>query len=517
MRFRSTRALLLAGAVCLLAAPSSAPAVEQEGRGENIKHVKNVPFADFHNEEQQNFGTDIEFATITLPAPAAKPAKKVKRKRCRKGKRGAACRRAQRLAERRARAKARPTPPQTRTFAFAGSYGDGLQIFDITNPNDVQRVAAWDCGVSQGDVQVFQRKDLGGRWFATLAHDDGYDFFADSKCVKDLEAKGKPDASGGPGTWIVEITNPYAPQTVSFVPFAQGSHNQTVHPSGKYLYNSNSDLFTSSFAAAVEIADITDPSSPKPAGEFPLETWPGLGTESHDISFSADGKRAYVAAVSHGEILDTTNPAMPAFISRILDPTINVWHQTEEITIDGRKFLIAEDEFAGATGTGQCPNGGVHVYDITDERNPLKVGAWNIDDIGLTEDGIDGTCTAHVFQLHPKEKLMTIAFYNGGVRVVDLTTLAGISLGDVGTGMKQVGWYRFPDSNAWAVKAPSADRKGFYLYANDHRRGLDVYHWAPGGAANVDPGRWLTPDELRARARLNRNAPVRRPLCLIRA
>ena len=38
---------------------------------------------------------------------------------------------------------------------------------------------------------------------------------------------------------------------------------------------------------------------------------------------------------------------------------------------------------AGAVGTGQCPNGGVHVYDITgaNELNPVKVGYWNIDEV----------------------------------------------------------------------------------------------------------------------------------------
>jgi hypothetical protein len=509
------RSRLPLAVLALLLAGLPATALGQ-GRGANVRHVKNLSFPDIHpDDELKNSGTDIEFAAITLPAPAPARAKTAKRKKCRKGKRGAACRRAQR----RRAAQAPPAAEGPRkTFAFAGSYGDGLQIFDITNPEDVRRVATWDCGVSQGDVQVFQRKDLGGRWFVAYTHDTSYDFLADSQCAKDLEAQGAAPAgaaAGGPGTWIAEVTDPYAPKTLSFLAIEQGSHNQTVHPSGKYLYNSNSDLITS-IDPAIEIADISDPSNPKLIGEAALETWPGLGTESHDLSFSADGKRAYVAALSHGEILDTTDPAKPVSIGRILDPAINVWHQLEPITIDGRSFLIAEDEFVGATETGQCPNGGVHVYDMTaDERNPVKVGAWNITDTGPTEDGL-GRCTAHVFQLHPKERLMTIAFYNGGVRVVDLSTLAGVSLGETGSGMKQVGWFRFPDSDTWAVKTPTADRKGFYMYANDHRRGLDVFRWTPGGGAKVAPGRWLTPRQSLATARAKRGTgPPGALLCLI--
>ena len=38
----------------------------------------------------------------------------------------------------------------------------------------------------------------------------------------------------------------------------QGSHNQTVHPSGDYLYNSNSQLYTTALNAGIEVYDIRD-------------------------------------------------------------------------------------------------------------------------------------------------------------------------------------------------------------------------------------------------------------------
>ena len=97
---------------------------------------------------------------------------------------------------------------------------------------------------------------------------------------------------------------------------------------------------------------------------------------------------------------------------------------------------------------------------------------------------------------------MTIAYYNGGVRVVDLSALVGVALGKQGIGgMRQLGFYRFPDSNTWAVKAPSVSRKGFYLYGNDHRRGFDVYKYTP--AATTSPGIWRTPEETLQAAKLN--------------
>ena len=85
---------------------------------------------------------------------------------------------------------------------------------------------------------------------------------------------------------------------------------------------------------------------------------------------------------------------------------------------------------AGAAGTGQCPNGGVHVYDITgdNERARSRSATGTSTRCGPTTSPTH-SCTAHVFDLHENAKVMTIAYYNGGVRVVDLSGLAGISLG----------------------------------------------------------------------------------------
>ena len=471
-------ARLLPALALLLVLPAAAQAVETEGSGENITHVKNIAFPDLQLPlNGASNGTDVEFATMTFTETV--------------------------------QAKRRPSKKDTtrtfeREYAFAGSYGDGLQIIDITNPDDAQLVSTWDCGVSQGDVQVFQREDLGGRWFVAYTHDTGYTFRG-GECENDLVAMGKKDANAADfGTYFADVTDPSNPKTVSFLPVTQGSHNGTVHPSGEYFYNSNSDLITS-FQPAIEIADIRDIENPTKIGEFGLLTLPGLGTESHDITFSDDGNRAYVAALSHAEVLDTTNPAAPSRAGVIVDPAINVWHQSDPVTLQDpilgkRDFILVEDEVAGATGTGQCPNGGVHVYDATGdlEQAPVKVGYWNIDDTGPTDDNEGtslGTCTAHVFDIHAEEKLMTIAYYNGGVRVVDLSGLVGAALEKNGVGMKQLGSYRFPDSDTWSVKAPRVSRDGFTMYADDHRRGFDVYRYEPGGAAAAETGTWMTAAE----------------------
>src|SRR5258705_1509783 len=143
-----------------------------------------------------------------------------------------------------------------------------MQIFDVTKPEETQRVGIYDCGVTQGDPFVFRQADEPARVFATYTSDTFGD--GTSTCYREAAALGfdvrKPDGTGKNGTFIVDVTNPRHPATVSFVEVPQGSHNQTVHPSGNYLYNSNSDLMTS-VQPAIEIFDISNPAAPSHAGE----------------------------------------------------------------------------------------------------------------------------------------------------------------------------------------------------------------------------------------------------------
>jgi LVIVD repeat len=440
----------------------AAPAAAQDAHSPNLEHVTTLPY-EARNGGDPNAGTDIEFARIG-----------------------------------------------DRQYALAGSYNNGLQIVDITDPEQARIAAVYDCGVTQGDPQVFTRAE---RTYVTYTSDTFGD--GTSTCYREAAALGfdvlQEDGSGRNGTFIADITDPLAPATVSFVEVEQGSHNQTVHPGGNYLYNSNADLITS-LAPAIEVFDISDLAQPRKAAELALPTRPGLGTESHDITFNEDGDRAYSAALSQGVIIDTSDPAAPSVVTSFLDPAINVWHQSDPFTLTDatgaqREFLIVEDEVAGALGTAQCPNGGVHVYDITgdNEKSPVKVGYWNIDEIRPTTDPTQ-SCTAHVFDIHEDAKVMTIAYYNGGVRVVDLSGLAGISLGGaqlVGEGMREIGFYRFADANSWAAKTPSIDPAtgDFYLYGNDIARGLDVYRFDGAAAESSSDGRWLTPAQALARAK----------------
>jgi hypothetical protein len=395
---------------------------------------------------------------------------------------------------------------ETREFALAGTYRNGLQIVDITDPTTPTIASVYDCWIQQGDVQVFDRD---GRTYATYTHDTGYTANTTTACYQEARELGDfGNGIGQHGTFILDITDPYTPTTVAFVPFPLGSHNQTVSPDGNFLYNSNSDLGegeTGGFGT-IEVVDISDFAEPVRTETLELVG----GINSHDITFSSDGKRAYSAAVTHTLILDTTDAAHPEIIGRIIDPAINISHQSDPITMTDkttgleRTFLVITDEIAGAAGNIQCPGGGLHIYDITGdlERTPIKVGYWNIPDTTTFASTAIPRCTSHVLRMHPAEKVMTIAWYSAGVRVVDISGLMGISVGpnptvgNVGAGMKEVGHFYFADSESWSVKTNKIAEDGsFYMFSNDQKRGLDVFRYEKTPAAAADPGLWLNPKQ----------------------
>jgi hypothetical protein len=280
----------------------------------------------------------------------------------------------------------------------------------------------------------------------------------------------------------------------------------TAHPSGEYLYNSNSDLITST-SPQIEVFDIRDPQRPVKVQDLKIPFVPAsLGSESHDITFSQDGTRAYSAALSQTLVFDTSQPWNPVRIAQIVDPTVQVSHGADPIRLkksDGtfRELLLVSDEQAGAAAGTNCPGGGVHVYDITGdlETAPAKLGTWFI---GETTPST-ATCTAHVFRMHGDQGLFTIAWYDQGVRVVDVQGLADLPVPAVpfvvsgdGSGIREIGRYTFDDHNTWSFKTNKIGTDGsFYGFGNDLGRGLDVYRFDGTALGRTVPA--LEPTELR--------------------
>jgi hypothetical protein len=215
------------------------------------------------------------------------------------------------------------------------------------------------------------------------------------------------------------------------------------------------------------IVDLDNPRSPKVARVI---GFPTDALSLHDVTFNNRGSRAYVAALGQTFILDSTAPVAPKVLATIEDPSINISHGADP-TPDG-KYLLVTDEQAGAAANGLCNVGGVHVFDLANERAPIKVGYWTLDPRNAalaTTNSINLTCTAHVLDYSPDGTTWSNADYAAGVRIN--------SASNVLVRPQELAYFTPDDANTWSAKTYKNKR---YLFANDLQRGFDVYRWEPG-------------------------------------
>ena len=332
-----------------------------------------------------------------------------------------------------------------------------LRIFDLTaNPAKPPLVGFLPCNVTQNDVQV--------RGTIVFMGVDGG--VSDTDCF--TQAGAKP----GLGVIAVDISNPRKPRGIGFMPIKYGAHNSTLHPSGDFLYVSDSELTPKAGEAAgsqlgrINVIDIRNVRKMKEVFTLPLPT----GLSSHDLTFNKKGTRGYSAALTQTLILDTTDAGKPSIITTILDPAVNISHGAD-ITPD-EKHLLITDEQAGAAANGVCNVGGVHVYDIGVELAPVKVGYYPfnpVNSLAATANSGNLTCTAHVLDFGPTGKTFSNAGYAAGVRIVDASALIGMP--------KELASFTALDADTWSAKQYKNKR---YLFANDLARGFDVFEHVPG-------------------------------------
>jgi hypothetical protein len=351
-----------------------------------------------------------------------------------------------------------------RDYAIAPAQGamGGLRIFDLTaNPATPPLVGWLPCKVSQNDVQI--------RGNIVFMGVDG-----SVKATDCYPANVKPAL----GVIAVDISNVRKPKPVGFLPIAFGAHNTTLHPSGKYLYISDSELVpaqgqpTGGAAGRIKVVDISNLKKMKEVFYLPLPT----GLSSHDITFNKKGNRAYSAALTQTLILDTTEPATPSILTTILDPAINISHGAD-LTPD-ETHLYVTDEQAGAAANGVCNAGGVHVYDITNELVPVKTALYVFSPTNsltstLTTESGSLTCTAHVLDYGPTGKTFSNAGYATGVRIVDIAT-SRIGL------PAELASFTATDADTWSAKQYKNPN---YLYSNDLFRGFDAFLYKEGMGA----------------------------------
>lgn len=344
---------------------------------------------------------------------------------------------------------------EVRDFTVVGVINEYSHVVDVTDPRNPVEVAAVQCQAYQADIQI--QGDL-----LFVAQDDN----GTGRCKR-------PDGGNRNfvGTAILDFSDPRNPTYLSRMQYGRGSHNHTVHPTEPLVYLSDSDIGNLG-GGNIPIWDFSDPVNPTLVTEFKY------GADSpHDITFNADGTRAYAAAKSITFILNTEDPRDPSVVATIPNEGVSLSHQADP-TPDGNYLLVA-DELGGGSAP-VSPGGPVHVYDISNEALPVKVGLVWPDCLPQTCHSINTntSSTSHVFRINPDGRTMAIAWYSDGVGVIDFSDVPGSNLGGTGAitgvGPRTVAWTTENITNTWAAKMWQERHPGF-LFATDIG-GLEIFH-----------------------------------------
>jgi hypothetical protein len=151
------------------------------------------------------------------------------------------------------------------------------------------------------------------------------------------------------------------PVLKSSTPVGFLGHESGMAPDGRTFYSA------SPAGETLVAVDLSNPS-------LPLPIWFG-NYDSHGLSISNDGNRAYVAGVNSGLIiLDTTqvqsrvlNPAVGE-VARLQWGSMSIPQNAIPVTIDGHAYLVEIDEFGSGSEVGAG-----RIIDIGDETRPQVI------------------------------------------------------------------------------------------------------------------------------------------------
>jgi hypothetical protein len=265
-------------------------------------------------------------------------------------------------------------------YAFVGTMGAGIRIFDVTEPTLPQAAGGYTDSGWENDIQV-----AGDIAVATFDGVNGEDS-SSSTCLKTRY----PSASGqGVDIYRLdfnELTAKFETNLLTCVANPPGgAHNATLHNGGDWLGISNCcsdwaldvvDLRNASAGQAVHRYRLIDESKAtadkcpagatftcvvmrRPDGSSAAGLW-----RPHDVHFSRDGRTAYVAAINSTFIVDVgrvlsgqvrTIAIVPNQVTDAgpSDPNnVSISHQAD-VTSDG-KILIVTDEQGGGLSNTSC-------------------------------------------------------------------------------------------------------------------------------------------------------------------
>ena len=400
--------------------------------------------------------------------------------------------------------------------AFMGNF-NGFLIYNIANPANPTLRTAVVCPGGQGEVSVY------GNLLIMSAEETR----ARSTAVAPAAPTGTTRFRG---IRVFDISNLDAPVQVAAVQTCRGSHTHTLLksptdadnlyvyvngtggvrpaselagckslPTGTNVTTPHFDQELSQFRIEVVKIPLAAPSTAAVVGGPRLMGDPATGQinvlqngptqplhpsgtayspspssdSCHDITTFPEIGLAAGACEGNGLLLDISNPANPVRIHSVADPNYSYWHGAT-FSNDG-KTVVFTDEWGGGTAarcraTDDLSWGADAIYDIVD--NKLVFRSYYKLPVAQT---LQENCVSHLPSLVPVpgRNIMTQAWYQGGVSVVDFTDSSN---------PKEIAWYdRGPISSASLVLGGlwSAYYYNGAVYGSEIARGFDAYKLTP--------------------------------------
>ena len=323
-----------------------------------------------------------------------------------------------------------------RDYAVTGTWGaDGTAYFwDVTNPAEISRIDSIQVDArTVNDVKVSE---------------DG------TICI--ISREGASNRKNG--IVILDVRNPRDVQIISTFTenLTGGVHNLFIYKDHVYALSDGQKYF---------IINIEDPKNPRIVSKFELDT---PGHAIHDvwvedgIAYSsnwADG----VQMVDVGNGIAGGSPSNPVQFASYKYPS-GAHHATFPFTSPstGKFYAVLGDEIFPYGLNMKGPNiagGFLHFVDFTDLDNPEEIARFEVPGAGSHNYWIDG-------------ETLYVAFYNGGIRVVDIS---GELMGDLYKQGREMAFIIPSDPDAYIPNSPftwGAQLHKGHIFYSDWNSGL---------------------------------------------
>ncbi len=294
---------------------------------------------------------------------------------------------------------------EDRDLLLSSNAGGGLQLFDIADPANVQKMG------SLGDIYARDADILSwnGTPYAILA-------------------------GGGEGIHVVDISDPSDPELVVSAD-AYASHNVASIPGTPYVYDATAVGAQQKVSnPIVPVLDLTDPEEPSWSTIDIPAVVNGQPTQSdgcHDVvvrpdlakAFCAGGGSMYAAGGGETFIWDISEDVTDPVWEGIIDNPSIMYHHQAVASEDG-ELLFINDEFIAPNCNGagtpvvdaKQSTAAMWIYDISDPASP-EMRSY----VQVPSEEVPANCGSHFGDLVDDRDVVVWGWYEGGTLLVDVS------------------------------------------------------------------------------------------------